>query len=268
VTRQHKARQPKPERQPAPEVVTQEEHLLAEVRERIDRSAGQAGLIDYDAELVALRDALAEERLADDQAMLLDQMDRMAALAAVRDQTRPDRVDPDSPYFAHMRLEVEDEGPRDIMLGRQAFVRDGVRIVDWRNAPISRVFYRYAEGDAFAEEIAERQLEGELTVRRVVTIVDGRLVRGAAPQGTFLRATDGWIDVSGAGSRLTGGAPPGDQPGQAAAGGQAPAGDRRPARRRPVRPAHPGPHRSAGGGRRGRLGQDHRRPAPHRLVGL
>ena len=29
--------------------------------------------------------------------------------------------------------------------------RGGVQIVDWRNAPVSRLFYRYEEGDAYEE---------------------------------------------------------------------------------------------------------------------
>ncbi len=206
MTARRKGKQAQKPTAPVPEVVQQEHELLADVRARIERATRLTGAGHYDAELIALRDAMAEERLSDDQAMLLEQMDRMAALASVREQVQTERIDLDSPYFAHMRLGIEDEGPRDIMLGRRAFVRDGVRIVDWRNAPISRVFYRYAQGDAFAEEIAGRQLEGELEARRVVTIVDGKLVRVAAPEGTFLRSADGWADVSSAGSRLVGGA--------------------------------------------------------------
>ena len=31
-------------------------------------------------------------------------------------------------------------------------VRDGLRIVDWREAPIAQLFYRYQQGEEFEEE--------------------------------------------------------------------------------------------------------------------
>ncbi len=189
-----------------PAVVAEEERLLSDVRAGIDSTGGAMEMADYDAELVTLRDALAQETLPDDQAMLLEQMDRMAALSAVRESSRRERVDRDNPYFAHMRLSVDGQAQRDILLGRRTFLRGGVRIVDWRHAPISRVFYRYREGEAFAEEIAGRQMEGEVLCRRVVTVVDGRLVRVAAEQGTFLRARGGWIDIADQSGTLRGGA--------------------------------------------------------------
>ena len=40
---------------------------------------------------------------------------------------------------------------------RRRFIAGGVSIVDWRNAPISRLFYRYEQGDEYEEEIAGRR---------------------------------------------------------------------------------------------------------------
>lgn len=197
-----------PLRRPGPQlraIVEEEEHLLGQVRAELGRATGLGELPDYDGELLALRDALAEERLADDRAMLLEQMDRMASLSAARERYDPRRPDPANPYFAHLRLEIDGRGRRDLLLGPRTFLRGDVRIVDWRHAPISRVFYRFREGDYFAEEIAGRQLEGEVLARRVVSIVDGRLVRVAAPQGTCLRTAAGWRLVEDE-SRLAGGA--------------------------------------------------------------
>ena len=187
-------------------IVQQEQHLLQEVQTQIKKSRRPNERVDYDRELVHLRDALAEERLPDDQAMLLEQMDRIAALSTIRDYAVQVPVDINNPYFAHMQLDIDEYGTRDILLGRQSFLDGAVRVVDWRHAPISRVFYRYQENDLFAEEIANRQMEGQVLVRRTITIADGSLMRIASAQGIFLKTKDRWQDVSQLQSRLQGGA--------------------------------------------------------------
>jgi len=197
------------------EVVAEELALLERVREALAGGQRRSELPDYDAELLRLREAVGEEKLTDDQAMLVEQMDRLEALAVARGRYLPGRVDERNPYFAHMRLEDE-LGARDLMLGKATFSRAGVRIVDWRHAPISQVFYRYREGELYAEEIAERQLEGRLAVRRTVTVVDGKLVRVACPQGIFLRSADAWQDVSALAAALHGGAGSATRPDTAA----------------------------------------------------
>ncbi|MBW2703065.1 MAG: AAA family ATPase [Deltaproteobacteria bacterium] len=187
------------------ESVREEARLLEEVLEVL-RKDGRAGAIpDYDRELMQMRDLLATERLEDDQAMWLEQMDRVAAVASVRAQRTVTVPDLANPYFAHMRLHFDDGKERDFLLGRCSFMRGGVRIVDWRHAPISRIFYRYQEGEFFVEEIAKREVEGQVTLRRVVTVVDGRLVRVADARGAFLRESTGWRDVSDRSSSLAGG---------------------------------------------------------------
>ena len=62
-----------------------------------------------------------------------------------------------------------------------------VQIVDWRHAPVSRLYYRYDEGDSFEERLGEREVEGEILARRTVSIVDGELRRVASAQGIFAR---------------------------------------------------------------------------------
>jgi DNA helicase-2/ATP-dependent DNA helicase PcrA len=188
-----------------PEIVREEEGLLERVSEILTQGQRRVRVADYDAELLRLREAVGEEKLGDDQAMLLEQMDRLEALAQTRGRYLPGRLDPQNPYFAHMRLEDE-QGERDLLLGKTTFFRQGVRIVDWRQAPISQVFYRYREGDLYAEEIAGRQVEGRVLARRTVTVVDGKLVRVASPQGIFLRSGEDWQDVSARAVSLRGGA--------------------------------------------------------------
>jgi DNA helicase-2/ATP-dependent DNA helicase PcrA len=192
-----------------PDIVNAEQDLLNMVLSEMASSRKNEVIPDYDGDLLALRDAMNDEMLADDQAMLLEQMDRLAVLAEIheRSERMERKLDPGNPYFAHLHLDVDDDlGKRDILLGRKTFVRGRVRIVDWRNAPISQVFYRYRQGDLFAEEIADRQMEGQVLARRTVTIVDAKLVRISAPEGTYLRTQGGWRDVSDESSALSGGA--------------------------------------------------------------
>jgi len=79
-----------------------------------------------------------------------------------------------------------------------------VQIVDWRNAPVSRLFYRYEEGDAYEERLGDKMVEGEVVARRTVAIVDADLRRVAAPQGTFSRdiRTGQWRAVATRQARL------------------------------------------------------------------
>jgi DNA helicase-2/ATP-dependent DNA helicase PcrA len=177
-------------------IVTEEEQLHARVQARIalgDRER-EPSLVsaDLDRELLTLRDAIAEAK-PEDLASLVEQMTRLAAL---RDKmggaVRSAPVDPASPYFAHMAL-VEDGRRREVLVGKRGFVdrESGVNIVDWRNAPISQVYYRYEEGDDYDEEIAGRRLHGLVQVRRNISIMGAKLRRIGAPQGTFVRDAHG-----------------------------------------------------------------------------
>ena len=93
---------------------------------------------------------------------------------------------PASPYFAHLRLE-EQGRRRDLFLGRTTCLDKGVRIVDWRDAPISKIFYSYRQGEEFDEEISGRERSGSVLARRMVRIRGGELERIQAPEGDFSR---------------------------------------------------------------------------------
>jgi len=114
-------------------------------------------------------------------------------------------VDPLTPYFAHLRLR-EGDLERDLCLGRATCIERGVRIVDWRNAPISRIFYRYRQGEEFEENLAGHLRTGEVIARRTVHIRDGVLARVEAPEGIFIpEAAGGWCRLERVKPRLSGG---------------------------------------------------------------
>lgn len=197
----------------ADEIIEEEERLFEMVRITMHRLLSSHGGRNYEEQLIELRDAMAEEKLEDDRASLMEQMDRIHALSRAHTQAEEDGyVDPSNPYFAHLRYEDESDRRRDILLGKGTLIDGGVHIVDWRNAPISRVFYHWQEGDQFDEPIAGRMRSGMITARRATTIIDGRLLRIACPQGTFVKTADDWQDVSDEILTLSGGAGSAERP--------------------------------------------------------
>jgi len=192
----------------APPIVREELQLLDVVLRKIDgggpRSRRARTPVDDAGALIELRDALAEAK-PEDQGSILEQMHRIEALSRQRGKGDVPPVDRKSPYFGHLRL---DEGGkrRDVLIGARSFVEPGggVQIVDWRNAPVSRLFYRYEEGDAYEERLGDRLVEGEIVARRTVAIVDAELRRVASPQGTFSRDlhTGAWREVATRRARL------------------------------------------------------------------
>ncbi|MFN8543071.1 MAG: ATP-binding domain-containing protein [Candidatus Binatia bacterium] len=192
-------------------IVDEELEILAALLARLDAATQAAAPSEASvvAELEHLRDQLADRGTkTEDRAALLQQWDRQQALLhQLRTAERPPEVDAGSPYFAHLRLR---EGGKDldILLGKTTRVLPGLPIVDWRNAPVSRIFYRYRQGEEYEEEIAGRTRTGEVTVRRTLAIRDRTLRRVEAPEGTFqadAEAPGGWRRVALHPPRLGGG---------------------------------------------------------------
>ncbi len=189
-------------------ISAEEERVLARVQKLVATRElhVSTGTIDYDAELLALRDQINEARL-EDIPPLIEEMERLAEVAARRAKVTQGVVDPRSPYFGRMVLE-EDDRRREVLIGRSTYLHPptGIRIVDWRDAPVSRLYYRYDEGDAYEEEFGGREVEGEVLTRRTLAIQEGRLRRIGAPQGTFVRRADGsWFRAGESARKLAGG---------------------------------------------------------------
>jgi ATP-dependent DNA helicase UvrD/PcrA len=156
-------------------IVEDELRLLAQVNARLEATPAPAPPSESSLvqELEHLRDALREGSKTDDQPALMQQWDRQSALLRqLRNAHRPAEVDSGSPYFAHLRLS-ENGAQQDILLGKTTRLLPGTPIVDWRNAPVSRIFYRYKQGEEYEEAIAGRLKTGELVARRTVTMPIG-----------------------------------------------------------------------------------------------
>ena len=181
---------------PASAVLDEEQALLARVRAALEaarerarlRSRGRGG--DSQSALRSLRDQAARAS-ADDLPTLLHEMSVRHRLA---EQKAPQRLpDPSSPYIAHLRVD-EGKGPVDYLLGHVTFFDTGadVRIVDWRVAPVARIFYRYREGDRFEETFPGRVVEGLVLARRIVVVQNGEVARIVGDDVLLERDRTGW----------------------------------------------------------------------------
>lgn len=189
-----------------PEEVAQEARVLAAVHDNLARLEAGPAQADLGAALVSLRDSLSEEKLPEDIGSIVEQMDRTQALMVQQQKHVEGSADPKNPYFGRMVL-VDDFGRRQILIGKSTFISDRVRVVDWRNAPISRLFYQYQEGDEYDEIVNGREVSGEVALRRTVTIADGELTRVGSDDHSWVKRPDGtWIDVRKHEARLSGGA--------------------------------------------------------------
>jgi DNA helicase II / ATP-dependent DNA helicase PcrA len=189
-----------------PAIVGEELALLRVVLSKLDTVERRTKVaVDDVGALIELRDALAEAK-PEDQGSLLEQMHRIEALSRQRGKGDSPPVDRRSPYFGHMRL-LERGRRRDVLIGQRGYVEPGggVQIVDWRNAPVSRLFYRYEEGDSYEEQMGDRPVEGEVLARRTVSISDAELRRVTAPQGTYARdfRSGQWREVNTRQARLS-----------------------------------------------------------------
>ena len=136
--------------------------------------------------IIELRDSLAET-LPEDVPAVMAQMERMVLLHSQQNSHNSHfGFNMDVPYFAHIRLR-ENKRERDLLIGNQNCFSTHLPcpIVDWKNAPISQIFYRYHEGDEYVEDIGERELEGKLIKRRMLLIENGILMRINWPGGVI-----------------------------------------------------------------------------------
>src|ERR1041384_3296698 len=186
------------------------ERVNGHLRERAQRPGserpGSAASADYESRLLDLRDQISSARL-EDVPPLVEEMERLQSLMVHRRDTTAVTVDPRSPYFGRLVIE-EGAKKREVLIGRGTYLdtKSGVRIVDWRDAPISRLYYRYEEGQDYDEVFGDREVTGVIKTRRSLSIVDAELRRVTTPQGTFVRGKQGFRRVEAQSFKLTGGA--------------------------------------------------------------
>ncbi|OIP30014.1 MAG: hypothetical protein AUK47_26280 [Deltaproteobacteria bacterium CG2_30_63_29] len=169
------------------ELINKVHAAIAEAASRVLKPASSG-----QERFLALRDEVSEVN-ADDLPAIVTQMELVRQqTAALLGNPLPD---PRVPFFAHMRLK-NNRGARDILLGYETFIDSGrgVRIVDWRTAPVAKVFFETRVGEEYRLELPQGANEGILEERNVITFADGVAVRINTGERSFHRGPDGnWL---------------------------------------------------------------------------
>jgi len=93
------------------------------------------------------------------------------------------------PYFGRV-VTAEDDGKEvAFLIGKKSNIQSG--IVDWRNGPISSLYFNYQQGEEFFEEINHRERSGKIKLRRSYRVEGGKLVQIDTPDGVYHFDHDG-----------------------------------------------------------------------------
>ena len=105
------------------------------------------------------------------------------------------------PYFARIVLEEDTpSGDRKFIEYKIGFsANPDCRIIDWKKAPISKLFYEYREGDEYSETIQGIERTGKILVRNTFEIEDSDLRRINCKFGEYKKTDQGWKKLSGRG---------------------------------------------------------------------
>ncbi len=150
----------------------------------------------------ALTSEIHETRRAEDKALLASDE---AVSHGLKDHKREEvetlRVQANNPYFARIKLEEElSNGSTTLIEYKLGFsANTDLRIVDWRRAPISKLYYEYQEGSEYVEEILGRERVGKVLERVRVDIDKGSLRSIENRYGTFVwdAVTASWTNKAG-----------------------------------------------------------------------
>lgn len=193
----------------AEQLIEQEEKILDEVLEslRTQFAWGEqryrmesARARELNAQIVSARRDVDKQMLASDEAVSRNLSEfKRAELKGI------DRLI-DKPYFARIVLEEELENGKikeiEYKLGTVA--NSDCRIIDWRKAPIARLYYEYKEGEEYSELIQGRERDGIVKMRHKLGIHKGVLERVTCRYGDYVKTKDGWSNSSGAPTRTAG----------------------------------------------------------------
>lgn len=154
----------------------------------------------------ALTSEIHETRRAEDKALLASDE---AVSHGLKDSKRSEldvlRKQLTNPYFARIQLEEEESNGRtkviEYKLGFSA--NPDLRIIDWRRAPVSKLYYEYKEGDEYLEEILGRERAGKVLLRNRIEVDKGALKTVQNRFGTFTwnAQTGEWQGGKGSGRR-------------------------------------------------------------------
>lgn len=151
----------------------------------------------------ALTSAIHETRRVEDKALLASDE---AVSHGLKDSKRSEldvlRKQLTNPYFARIQLEEDEAGRTKTIEYKLGFsANPDLRIIDWRKAPVSKLYYEYKEGDEYLEEILGRERAGKVLLRNRIEVEKGELKTIQNRNGTFTWNSKSGEWESNAGSR-------------------------------------------------------------------
>ena len=92
----------------------------------------------------------------------------------------------EEPYFGRVITSEDDGSEVSFKIGKKSNIE--AEIVDWRNGPISGLFFNYKQGEEFFETINERERCGHIKIRRTYKTDKGILIQIGTSEGVFRRS--------------------------------------------------------------------------------
>ena len=101
------------------------------------------------------------------------------------------------PYFARIELEEDlaDGTTKQIEYKIGKIANPDCRIIDWRKAPIAKLYYEYQEGDLYDEEILGRERTGEVKLKNSYEIAKQKIESINCRHGKFGKKDGVWQEM-------------------------------------------------------------------------
>lgn len=159
---------------------------LASARRRLGVEAG--AVQEYE-------DQIRSTRLEEDKQQLISDQ----AVAQRLSEMKKDELETiekllDRPYIARIVLEEELPTGKQQKIEYKIGINANIdcRIIDWKKAPLSRLYYEFKEGEEYSEIIQGRERNGKILVRNKVEISKGELQRVSCRFGDFVKEDNEW----------------------------------------------------------------------------
>lgn len=173
-------------------IIAEEESRWREIHAAIVEEARRTNSNMHDDRKLArkLTSEMVNSKSEEDKAQLASDESVAHSLSKLRKTyTENFEVLAKQPYFARV-VTRETEKEVEFFLGTTSFPKH--RIVDWRKAPISQLYYNYREGDEFDELIQGRDRVGTIKIRRGYKGVQGDLQVIEMPEGILRKHNGEW----------------------------------------------------------------------------
>lgn len=172
------------------QILSEEEQIFQSVRASLESQILRAqNRLRFENERArALTSEIMHTRRIEDKALLAsDEAVSHGLKDSKREELETLTKQIENPYFARIELE-EERAPGtntriEYKLGFAA--NTDCRIIDWRRAPISKLYYEYKEGDEYYEEILGRERTGRVLVRNRIETSKGKMETVENRYGTF-----------------------------------------------------------------------------------